>query len=433
MAHLSIRDRIKIELMLRSQTPISRIAEEIDKACSTISREIKKHSVESKKVHYHRVPNCCIHRMKCTKKNLCSRHIPECRKHSCSFCKYCNDICPDFVEEKCSKLLSPPYVCNGCMQETLCTLIKRFYIPDAAHNGYKHLLSEARAGVNLTEGELTYLDGFFSPLLKNGQSIHHIYALNKNEMIRSEKSVYRYVNGSLFEARNIDLPRVVRMRPRKTKPVECRIDKKCHINRTFEDLSKHLSDDPGTQVVEMDTVEGVKGGKVLLTLHFKGLCDFMLAYIRDHNTAKSVIDIFDHLYSVLGHDLFRKLFGCIVTDRGTEFTDPSALETAPDGKQRTRIFYCDPQASWQKPNVELNHEFIRRILPKGRSFDDLEQKDIDLMMDQINSYGREKLNYHSPYVAMASLFGKEVLDLLNVRMIPPNEIILHPKLLKKQQ
>ncbi len=76
--------------------------------------------------------------------------------------------------------------------------MKRFYISDTAHEEYKDLLSEARTGVNLTEGDRTYLDDFFSPLLKNGQSIHHIYAKNKNKMIRSEKSIYRYVKRQFF-------------------------------------------------------------------------------------------------------------------------------------------------------------------------------------------------------------------------------------------
>ena len=250
-------------------------------------------------------------------------------------------------------------------------------------------------------------------------------------MIRSEKSIYRYVDANLLSAKNIDLPRVVRRRPRKTKTIQCKIDKLCYINRTYDDFKKYLCDNPGLQVVEMDTVEGVKGGKVLLTLHFKGLCDLMLSFIRDHNTAQSVIDIFDYLYKRLGKELFSKLFGCILTDRGTEFSNPIALETAPDGSSRCRIFYCDPQAAWQKPNVELNHEFIRRILPKSTSFNHLVQDDIDLMMNNINSYKREKLNNHSPIHAMSSLFGKEILDQLNINIIKPDDIILSPKLLKK--
>ena len=431
MAHLTNHDRDNLEFMLKSHYPISKIARELHKSCSTITREIIKHSKQSDKVLYNRSLNCCEHRMTCTKKHICSRHLTDCRKIFCKFCKFCNSECKDFVETKCSRLSAPPYVCNGCEDERKCTLKKLYYVPDVAHKEYRATLVEARSGVNLTETELLHLDKLYSPLLINGQSVHHIFASNPNNMVCSEKSVYRYVKGNLLKARSIDLPRLVKMKPRKTKPVVCKIDKKCFIGRTYNDYEVYLLEHPGIQVVEMDTVEGVKGGKVLLTLHLKGLCDFMLAYIRDYNTAQSVIDIFDNLYSVLKPDLFKKLFGCALTDRGTEFTNPVALETAPDGTVRTRIFYCNPQASWQKPNVELNHEFIRRILPKGYSFNHLDQNDINLMMDHINSYGREKLNDKCPIEALSSLYGQDVLGLLNIRKIPANEIILHPKLLKK--
>lgn len=33
--------------------------------------------------------------------------------------------------------------------------------------------------------------------------------------------------------------------------------------------------------------------------------------------------------------------------------------------------------SWQKPHCEKNHEYIRKICPKGTSFDDYSQKDIN--------------------------------------------------------
>ncbi|MDW7668534.1 MAG: IS30 family transposase, partial [Bacillota bacterium] len=80
--------------------------------------------------------------------------------------------------------------------------------------------------------------------------------------------------------------------------------------------------------------------------------------------------------------------------------------------------------------VELNHEFIRRVLPKGKSFNHLLQEDVNLMMNHINSYKRKKLNDLSPIEAMRSIFGEEVLDLLNASIIKPNDIVLSPKLLK---
>jgi len=80
------------------------------------------------------------------------------------------------------------------------------------------------------------------------------------------------------------------------------------------------------------------------------------------------------------------LFKVILTDNGVEFKDPLSLEHTSNGCQRTRIFYCDPQASWQKPHIEKNHTLIRRILPKGKSFDYLTHEDIRLICCHINSF-----------------------------------------------
>ena len=91
----------------------------------------------------------------------------------------------------------------------------------------------------------------------------------------------------------------------------------------------------------MDSVEGRKGGKVLLTIYFRN-CGLMLAFIRDSNTAKSVTEIFERLYKLLGHSTFTNLFQVILTDRGSEFTNPLSIEFNENDERRTHIFYCDP-------------------------------------------------------------------------------------------
>jgi len=160
-------------------------------------------------------------------------------------------------------------------------------------------------------------------------------------------------------------------------------------------------------------------------------CDFMIALIRDRNTSQSVIDCFDWMYDEFGAACFKALFPVILGDNGSEFSNPKALELNNQGNRRTMLFYCDPNASFQKPSVELNHEFIRRILPKGSSFDHLEQNDINLMMSHINSYSREKLNEKAPLDIFAAIYGDEVIEKLRYQRIPANEIILKPSLLKR--
>ena len=137
-----------------------------------------------------------------------------------------------------------------------------------------------------------------------------------------------------------------------------RIDKKCRIGRTYDDYCTFISNHPNINITEMDTVEGKKGGAVLLTILLQN-CNFMLAFIRKSNNAQSVIDCFDYLYSIRPNDIYSKLFGVLLTDNGTEFSNPLAIEFADSSCKRSSVFYCDPMSPQQKPKVENNHTLLR--------------------------------------------------------------------------
>ncbi|WP_242987792.1 IS30 family transposase [Anaerobacterium chartisolvens] len=306
---------------------------------------------------------------------------------------------------------------------------KKYYIHSKAHEAYREMLVESRVGANITEDELLALDEIVSPLVMRGQSVHHIVTHNPDQFEVSEKSIYRYVAGGLLKARNIDMPRVCRIKSRKSKPVEHKVDSGCRIGRTYAEFLAFI-ETSSLPVVEIDSVIGRIGGKVLLTMMFKS-CDLMLAFIRDRNTSQSVIDVFNYLDETLGREMFSQLLPVCLADNGSEFSNPKALEYNTQGDRRTRLYYCDPFSSFQKPNVELNHEFIRKVLPKGRSFDDLTQNDISLMMSHINSYSREKLNDKSPFDMFSFLYGFGILEKLGISRISANEILLKPSLLKK--
>jgi len=425
--HLTDSERLQIEQWLRDGHSLKKIAEKLGKATSTISREVRARALPSDKGAPYRLINRCKNRRECQKRQLCEDR-PDCTK-KCSLCKLCNNICEDFWEEVCHRLHEPPYVCNGCIEEMQCVLRKRFYLHKKAHEAYREKLVESRVGVNITEEELLKLDETVSPLVRRGQSVHHIFANNPDDFSVSEKSVYRYISGGLLKAKNIDMPRVVRLRPRKTKPVEHKVDSGCRIGRMYSDYNVFI-ENTGVQAVEMDSVIGRIGGKVLLTMIWKP-CDLMLAFIRDRNTSQSVIDTFDMLYTVLGAELFKEMFPVCLADNGSEFSNPTKLEFDSNGTRRTWLFYCDPYSSFQKPKVEVNHEFIRRVLPKGTSFDNLTQDDINLMMSHINSYSRERLNDKAPYDLFGFLYGCDVLEKLGLSRIPSLDILLKPSLLKK--
>jgi len=309
-------------------------------------------------------------------------------------------------------------------------LEKHEYSPVVAQKNYEELRSESRKGIAISETEIETLDEFLSPLLINGQSIHHICSNNRSEIMYSEKTIYNYVDLGLFRARNIDMPRIVKYRIRKSNHDTLKVDKECRQGRTYDLYTAYIEKNPNALVVQIDSVEGKKGGKVLLTIHFPK-AEFMLAYIRERNTAASVENIFERLYWEIGPEAFMMLFPVLLADNGSEFTDPESIEKDKNGNPRTKVFYCDPRSPEQRPEQENNHSMIRRVIPKGTSLDQYEQADIDKMMNHINSYGRQNLGNRSPYEIFEMMYGGKILEKLGAKLIPANEIILRPALLKK--
>lgn len=428
--HMNLDNRVTIEKALDNRQSFKAIGGLVGKDCTTISKEVRKHTTHVKTGGWGRPFNDCLNAYlhKCNKNHACSSCISRSSK-KCWFCGKCISVCPEYQKYSCPKLLRPPYVCNGCTKRQNCSLEKTLYRATAAQKIYEATLKESRSGFALSEAELQSLDNKVSPLLRQGQSIHHIAVNHLDEVMKSERTLYAYVNAGLFSARNIDMPRTVRMRSRKGKPKAMKVDKACRIGRTYEDYLSYMAEHLDTPVRQLDSVEGVKGGAVLLTVHFVEQ-SLQLAFLRQSNDSRSVTDIFERLYLELRCDVFIDLFPLLLADNGSEFSNPKALEFDGQGNRRTRVFYCNPNAPYQKGNCENNHEMIRRIIPKGVDIGRYTQAQIDLMMSHINSYARKNLGDKSPYDLFEFQYGKKILDLFHLTRIPADEINLTPDLLK---
>ena len=415
--HLTLDERETIEAGLRNQKSFKEIAREINKDCTTISKEVKNHMVYRNVEKFGRDVFDCAFRCNCPYKAKGASCNPK-------YCQY-------YKKQTCEKLLKPPYVCNPCKNHIRCSLSKRYYDYEYAHREYKNNLVEVRSGVNFTEQELKDLDELLTKLIKEqGQSVHHAVINNKNSIMCSEKEIYNLIDMGILQVRNIDLPRKVRLRNTPKRRTYYKIDKKCLEGRRYSNFLEYIEENPDTNIVQMDSVEGEKGGKVLLTIHFVN-CSFMLAFIRDRNTAQSVIDIFNEIEKSIGIEKFKELFPVLLTDNGSEFSNPKEIEFSLfSGEQRTKIFYCEPGRSDQKGSCEVNHELIRRILPKSTNFDELNQDDINLMMSHINSYRRKKLNNSSPYELFSLMYDTIILERLGITKVDCNDINLTTDLLK---
>ena len=423
--HLTLDDRSFIHSSLNAGHSFRQIAHHLDKDPSTISKEVRHRRIHLSAGAAGRTPNKCIHKKTCTISGLCDQ--PKCKHNFCRYCKRCNAFCSEFQEEHCPSLSKPPYVCNGCKLIYGCVLTKYFYRALSANQAYQTKLVDCRSGLSYTEDELQYMDEVITPLVKKKQSIHHICVTQADNILCSERTIYKLIEQGVLTVRNIDLPRKVRYRLRRKSPT-FKVDKSCRIGRTYQDFQNYLEQHPDTPIVQMDSVEGCKGGKVLLTIFFTQ-SNVMLIYLRNHNTSQSVIDVFNSLYETLGKETFMRLFPVILTDNGSEFSNPRAIEYDASGQMRTKLFYCDPSSPHQKPEIERNHEFIRMVLPKGKSFDELTQNDVDLLVCHINSLIRKKLNDRSPITTFSFFHGDLILPKLGLQAIPPDEVTLTPALL----
>ena len=411
--HLTREERDFIEIGLDQGRNFREISKDISKDRRTISREIQKHKFRKNPSGFN------------NSKNLCkNRH--ECKRFDCTKEQKC------YEEEICFKLTGAPYVCNRCEQRNKCRKIKYYYYSKFADDEYREKLKESRYGIDLSKEEVYELDKLITPLIKEKyQSVSHIYANHPDEISFSRTTMYNYVDLGIFSFKNIDLPRKVKYKKRKeNKKQRIRRETAIRKGRTYEDFKEYISKHPECSIVEMDTVEGIKGGKVFLTLLFRQ-SKLMLIYLMQNKTMECVADAFKNIKQILGMELFKRVFEVVLTDNGSEFFNPLSIELEEEtGEIISHIFYCDSGASWQKGAIEKNHEYIRYVLPKGSSFDELTQEKTNILMSNINSTSRDILNGKTPYEVNLLILNEEIINKLGVTKIKADDVNLSPKLLK---
>jgi len=427
--HLTLEERILLQAGLSDRLSFKAIARKLQKDPSTLAKEVKLHRFETRLGLRSDRRSDCLNRRTCKLSHVCP-HCVHARERRCAICGNCAAICTQYRKEECAQVKAAPYVCNGCSTKSSCFLPKWIYEAVQAHQAYRKQWVEARRGMCFNEAEIAQINQLVSPLLKQRQSIHHIAVHHPDLLTCSERTLYTLVDTHRLDAMNLDLSRKVRMSPRK-KSREIKIDRGCRIGRTYPNFLDYLERHDHPPVVQMDTVEGIKGAGNLLTLYFE-TSGLMLAFKRPVNNSLSVLMILQSLYDKLGHACYQRLLGVILTDNGTEFSNPKAIEFNADGLRRSHVFYCNPSSPFQKGACERNHELIRMVIPKGINLDLFTQDDIDRLMNHINSYSRKKLNDKSPAYTFSQLESLELLELLGVHIIHPNEICLSPELLRNK-
>ena len=411
---LTIDDRINLQAAIAKGSSLNEVCKLLKKNRTTIYRELTNYYTlkASRK--------SCAH---CSKADFCKENGVVMERHIGS--------CPDFQGIRCYKLKKFPYVCNTCNIKISCYNDKRYYDCSKAEAMSLQNRISTRRRKMISSENISEINKIVSPLIKDkGQSIHHIYVTNpKLWGICSERTVRRLIYDRYLDAKAHDLQRYVRFK-HENKYAIVRESKISNVERmykrTFTDFVAFVKRNPDMSVVQFDSVEGKRDDiQAILTLTFPKE-RFQFGRLIRKGSPHSVQSIMRNLFNIIGYEKARKIFQVNLADNGIEFSHFHKLE-----QFDVRVYFTNPYRSTDKAACERNHEFIRYIIPKGKTLNNLSQDDVNLMFSHINSYVRKSNQNKTPYELIVERFGPDFIQAIGIKKIEPNDVILKPRLLKK--
>jgi len=334
----------------------------------------------------------------------------------------------DKATNNCQKLSKPPYCCNSCENKNSCSKFHLYYNSKEAQKHYETNLTESRSGINATSDEINIINKNIVPLIKNKkQSVNQVFINHPDILHISKTTFYKYVNEEIILLSNLDLPRKVKYKKRKNKNnKKNKRDFSILIGRKYEDYITKIEVEKKLHTWQLDTVIGTnKDSKCLMTFLLVET-NFMIIRLLDKKDITNVDNEFTALKKTLGIELYKEMINIILTDNGIEFYDPIHMEFDLDtGEKLCNVYYCHPNSPEEKPELEKNHEYIRYVLPKKISFQNLTKEDIKKLEDNINNIPRDILGNKTPYELTKEKYPT-LIKKLNSKYIKPDDVTLNP-------
>lgn len=242
-------------------------------------------------------------------------------------------------DEECPILKRFPHICANCDKKYTKYSYHQFrYDAKVAQESANRKLSDSRKGVNLTQNEYNTLVAKIKDGLENKKPIYEI-ALGLPFSITAQ-TIYRYIRDEKIPVKSIDLPYAVTYKKRKNrkKEYEYKDNKIDRSNRTFLDYIA-FSKESQLYTTQLDFLGYKKGDPYsILTLVIQEIHLVLIFLVKNKNASK-VVNIFDEIESKIGLDKFKEIFGLILTDRNSCFTDFQGIEISPtNNKKRCNFF-----------------------------------------------------------------------------------------------
>lgn len=413
-SRITLDDRINIQAALEKHLSLRDLSKLIKKDRSSIYRELKHYSIFKDSNH-----KSCFY---------CS-NIKECRDNGVFIDFTIKYKCNGFKPVICSKLKRYPYVCNGCDFIESCHRNKWYYNCTRAETMSRKNRVTTRKKKRVNDENIAFINTIVSPLVKKGQSLHHIYETNPElHSICSERTIRRLIYDRYLDVCAGLLPRYSRFR-HPSKEYSIRKNKTAFIERllerTYTDYLRYIKNHPDVSYVQFDSVIGkTTDKKAILTITFPKE-RFQFGRLIEKSNPTSVNTCMNCLFSLLGYEKAKEVFAVNLVDNGIEFSSFHFLEM-----KDVRVYFANPYRSTDKASCERNHEFIRYIIPKRKTMDNLTQEKLNLMFSHINSYIRKSNKNKTPFELIEERFGSEFLKLIGIKRIRPQDVVLTPELLK---
>ena len=142
---------------------------------------------------------------------------------------------------------------------------------------------------------------------------------------------------------------------------------------------------------EADTVIGRQTKGVVIHTAVERKTRYLKANIVPSKEARATIKTQYQLFKSLPGNLRLS----VTTDNGGEFSRHMSLHFL-----GMKTFFADPYASYQRGTNEQTNGLIRRYLPKGTSFQNLTQDELNDIVAELNNRPRKCLGYQTPKEAL---------------------------------
>ena len=138
---------------------------------------------------------------------------------------------------------------------------------------------------------------------------------------------------------------------------------------------------------EGDLIIGKDNKSAIATLVERSTRYVLLARIADQRAETVRAALVERVKTLPAH-----LWRSLTWDQGREmaqhrlFSDETGID----------VFFCDPHSPWQRGSNENTNGLLRQYFPKGTSFRNITQDELDTVAASLNGRPRQTLNWHTP-------------------------------------